>query len=54
MNEVQSVESGAGLLKNAYDAGDSPTTLALKKRKAKMADKIPVPDKDEVDGPEVT
>jgi len=54
MNQLQGIQSGSGFLKNAYDSGvSSPVTIALKRRKAKMEDKITVPDKDEAEGNEV-
>lgn len=47
MDNFQSIQSGAGLLKNSYD--DSPVSQALKKRIVKIKEKTVIPTKDELE-----
>lgn len=48
MNQFQSIESGAGILKKDYETS-SPEIEALKRRRAKLTDQLAVPSKEELE-----
>lgn len=47
MDQFQTIQSGKGLLKDQYD--DSPVSIALKRRAARLKEKTEIPTKDEVE-----
>jgi hypothetical protein len=49
MNDFQNTNSGQGMLKLDYDPSQSPQLEALKRRRAKLGDKIAVPDKEDAE-----
>ncbi len=49
MNDFQSIQSGQGLLKDDYQESDSPITVALKRRRKALGDKVAVPSKEDAD-----
>jgi hypothetical protein len=49
MNDFQTTQSGAGMLKQVYDPDDNPQLEALKRRRAKLGDKISVPTKEDAE-----
>lgn len=46
MNQFQSIESGAGILKKDYESS-SPQIEALKRRRAKLTDQLKISTKEE-------
>jgi hypothetical protein len=49
MNAFQSIQSGSGLLQDAYQFQPSTQLEALKRRRDKLTDKIDVPSKDKAE-----
>lgn len=49
MNNFQNIQSGAGLLKDVYDPGETPILDALRQRRRRSADKLLVPTKDDLE-----
>jgi hypothetical protein len=53
MNDFQSLNSGAGMLKSDYGTAsgqDSPVLAALKRKRKNLSDKVVVPTKEKIEG----
>lgn len=51
MNEFQGIESGSGLLKNAYEQSADPLEISLKKRREKLMEGKGMKDPESVEAP---
>lgn len=51
VNSFQSISSGSGILEDSYDDDKRDTQLeALRRRRQKIQDQLPVPSKDNLEG----